>query len=96
MFQGINRYSIKNFFQEQHKLEIKNDNFFVRGYVVADNAGDSYDLAFTGININRQWVTDPITGQIAEPVAERIARTFLYYMFSIPHTTDFNIRRMPI
>ena len=34
MFQGINRYSIKNFFQQQHKLEIKNDNFFderVRG-----------------------------------------------------------------
>ena len=55
MFQGINRYSIKNFFQEQHKLEIKNDNFFVRGYMVADNAGDSYDMTFTGININRAW-----------------------------------------
>ena len=47
MFQGINRYTIKNFFQEQHKLEIKNDNFFVRGYMVADNAGDSYDMTFT-------------------------------------------------
>ena len=58
MFQGINRYSIKNFFQQQHKLEIKNDNFFVRGYVVADNAGDSYDMAFTGININRDWKSD--------------------------------------
>ena len=58
MFQGINRYSIKNFFQQQHKLEIKNDNFFVRGYVVADNAGDSYDMAFTGININRTWKSD--------------------------------------
>ena len=32
MYQGINRYSIKNFFQEQHKLEIKNDNFFVREF----------------------------------------------------------------
>jgi len=58
MFQGINRYSIKNFFQQQHKLEIKNDNFFARGYVVADNAGDSYDMAFTGININRDWKSD--------------------------------------
>ena len=58
MYQGINRYSIKNFFQEQHKLEIKNDNFFVRGYVVSDNAGDSYDMTFTGININRAWKSD--------------------------------------
>jgi outer membrane receptor protein involved in Fe transport len=58
MFQGINRYTIKNFFQEQHKLEIKNDNFFVRGYMVADNAGDSYDMTFTGININRAWKDD--------------------------------------
>jgi len=58
IYQGTNRYNIKNFFQEQHKLEIKNDNFFLRGYVVADKAGDSYDMVFTGININRAWKSD--------------------------------------
>ena len=58
IYQGINRYAINNFFQEQHKLEVKNDNFFVRGYVVSDNAGDSYDMVFTGININRAWKDD--------------------------------------
>ena len=58
IYQGSNRYSIKNFFLQQHKLEIKNDNFFVRGYVTADNAGDSYDMVFTGVNINRQWKSD--------------------------------------
>lgn len=42
----------------QHKLELKNDNFFLRGYVVADSAGDSYDMVFTGININRSWKSD--------------------------------------
>jgi iron complex outermembrane recepter protein len=55
IFQGINRYAINNFFQEQHKLEVKNDNFYVRGYVVSDDAGDSYDMVFTGININNAW-----------------------------------------
>ncbi|GAA4890035.1 TonB-dependent receptor [Flaviramulus aquimarinus] len=60
IYQGSNRYSIKNFFLSQHKLEIKNDNFFVRGYVTADNAGDSYDMVFTGVNINRQWKADDI------------------------------------
>ncbi|SDL67485.1 TonB-dependent receptor [Kriegella aquimaris] len=67
IYQGLNRYNLDGFFQEQHKLEIKNDNFFVRGYVVADKAGDSYDMVFTGINIlnswkpHRQWFADYIS-----------------------------------
>lgn len=58
IYQGSNRYNINNFFQEQHKLEFRNDNFFVRGYMVADKAGDSYDMVFTGVNINRAWKDD--------------------------------------
>ncbi len=58
IYQGTNRYNIDNFTQQQHKLEVRNDNFFVRGYVVADKAGDSYDMVFTGININRAWKDD--------------------------------------
>ncbi len=58
IYQGINRYNIANFTQQQHKLEFRNDNFFLRGYVVSDDAGDSYDMVFTGININRAWKDD--------------------------------------
>ena len=58
IYQGTNRYNINGFFQQQHKLEVKNDNFFLRGYLVADKAGDSYDMVFTGININRRWKED--------------------------------------
>jgi outer membrane receptor protein involved in Fe transport len=58
IYQGSNRYSIRNFFQEQHKIEIKNDNFFLRGYVVGDNAGDSYDMLLTAVQINRSWKGD--------------------------------------
>ena len=58
IYQGTNRYNIKHFLQQQHKIEVRNDNFFVRGYVVADDAGDSYDMVFTGININRAWKDD--------------------------------------
>ncbi|MFT5242731.1 MAG: iron complex outermembrane receptor protein [Glaciecola sp.] len=58
IYQGTNRYNINGFFQEQHKLEVRNDNFFLRAYVVADKAGDSYDMVFTGININRAWKDD--------------------------------------
>ncbi|MFD2563320.1 TonB-dependent receptor [Aquimarina rubra] len=58
IFQDSNRFSLKDFFFQQHKLEVKNDNFFVRGYISAEDAGDTYDLRFTGININRRWKSD--------------------------------------
>jgi outer membrane receptor protein involved in Fe transport len=58
IYQGANRYNIKDFFLQQHKLEIRNDDFFVRGYVTEDRAGNSYDMVFTGININRAWKDD--------------------------------------
>lgn len=55
LFQGLNRYSLKNFFMEQHKLEVRGKNFFVRGYYTSEDAGDSYDSRFAAININREW-----------------------------------------
>ena len=58
IYQGANRYSVKNFFLQQHKIEVRNDNFFVRGYITDEDAGDSYDMRFTGININRFWKDD--------------------------------------
>lgn len=58
IYQGTNRYNISNFDLQQFKLEIRNNNFFVRGYMTEDDAGDSYDMVFTGININRKWKSD--------------------------------------
>ncbi|MFO7674158.1 MAG: TonB-dependent receptor, partial [Lutibacter sp.] len=58
IYQGANRYNINNFFMQQHKLEIKGDNFFVRGYITDEDAGDSYDSRFAAININRSWKSD--------------------------------------
>ena len=43
---------------QQHKLEVRGKNFFVRGYVTDEDAGDSYDTRFAAININRQWKDD--------------------------------------
>jgi outer membrane receptor protein involved in Fe transport len=58
VYQGANRYRLENFFMQQSKLEIKNRNFFIRGYVTSENAGDSYDMRFAAWNINRQWKSD--------------------------------------
>jgi iron complex outermembrane receptor protein len=55
---GGQKYAIKNFLMQQHKLEVKGKNFFVRGYMTAEDAGDSYNTLFAAININRAWKDD--------------------------------------
>ncbi len=64
IYQGANRYALKNFFMNQTKLEIKGSSFFVRAYETTEDAGNSYDMRFAAWNINRQaksdtnWFTD--------------------------------------
>ncbi|MDB4292004.1 TonB-dependent receptor [Maribacter sp.] len=58
IYQGANRYAIKNFILQQHKLEIRNKNFFLRGYTTIENSGDSYDTRFAAIQVNRAWKGD--------------------------------------
>ena len=58
IYQGANRYAIRNFNLQQHRIELRNDNFFLRGYITSENAGDSYDTRFAAINVNRRWKSD--------------------------------------
>ncbi|MEL6304554.1 MAG: TonB-dependent receptor, partial [Bacteroidota bacterium] len=58
IYQGINRYYVDGFKMQQHRLELKNDNFFVRAYIVAENSGNAYDTRFAAINTNRRWKGD--------------------------------------
>ncbi len=58
IYQGANRYSLKNFFINQTKFEVKGKNFFVRAYMTDENAGDSYDMRFAAWNVNRAWKDD--------------------------------------
>jgi outer membrane receptor protein involved in Fe transport len=58
VYQGANRYYLNGFFMQQHKLEVKGKNFFVRGYTTTEDGGKSYDMLFTGLNINRAWKAD--------------------------------------
>jgi outer membrane receptor protein involved in Fe transport len=58
IYQGANRYSLKNFFMNQTRLEFKGKNYFARFYLTAENAGDSYDMRFAAWNVNRAWKSD--------------------------------------
>jgi iron complex outermembrane recepter protein len=58
IYQGASRYNLNNFLMQQHKVEVKGKNFFVRGYTTTEDGGNSYDMTFTAININRAWKSD--------------------------------------
>ncbi len=52
VYQGDNRYSLKNIQFFQNKLEISQpDKFFVRAYMTHEDAGDSYDAVVTAFEM---------------------------------------------
>ncbi|AUC16827.1 hypothetical protein BTO06_17495 [Tenacibaculum sp. SZ-18] len=102
IYQGANRYYIKDFFMEQHKLEFRGKYFFVRGYLTAEDAGNSYDSRFTGININRAWKDDntwfgeyvggylgAILNGATDDVAHQVGRTTAQQGALVPGTAAF-------
>lgn len=58
IYQGANRYQLDNFLMQQHKLELRSKDFFVRGYMTSEDAGNSYDMRFTGINLSKINATE--------------------------------------
>ncbi|CAA0210178.1 TonB-dependent receptor [Tenacibaculum maritimum] len=59
-YQGVNRFSLRGFFLEQHKLEFTGNNFFVRSYYSQGSSGDSFDTRFAAVNLNNVWKSNPI------------------------------------
>ncbi len=52
LFQGNDtRLVQKNYYIGQHRLEVKGDNFYIRGYLTANDSGNSFDLTKTADNI---------------------------------------------
>lgn len=67
VYQGDNRFSLKNIMFFQHKIELQKYNkYFLRSYVTHEDAGDSYDPFFTALQLQRRskdnvkWNTDYI------------------------------------
>ena len=58
IYQEANRFNLRDIFIHQHKLELKNNHYFLRAYYVQEDAGKSYDTRFAAWNINRAWKSD--------------------------------------
>jgi outer membrane receptor protein involved in Fe transport len=71
VYQGSERYALRNFIQQFHKVEAKGKDFFIRSYMSQTKAGDSYNLTALGAYTNElarpsgDWVGNPTTGYYA-------------------------------
>jgi iron complex outermembrane recepter protein len=58
VYQGDNRYRLKDIQFFQHKVEIKAANWFLRGYITHEDAGNSYDAYFTALRLQSEGKTE--------------------------------------
>ena len=57
-YTGSNRFQLNNFTFEQHRLELKGGNYFIRAYTSIEDSKDSYNAKGLGPLINNTWVQD--------------------------------------
>jgi iron complex outermembrane recepter protein len=55
IYQGSQKYALRDFTQQFHKLELKAPHYFVRAYITATDAGDSYNMAALGGLMNEAY-----------------------------------------
>ncbi|MEL6140756.1 MAG: TonB-dependent receptor, partial [Bacteroidota bacterium] len=65
VYQGDNRFSLRDIQFFQHRIELRNrDNFFIRAYMTHEDAGNSYDPYFTALRLQDlhksdiEWASD--------------------------------------
>ncbi|HUQ64954.1 MAG TPA: TonB-dependent receptor [Flavitalea sp.] len=52
VFQRGNKIQLDNVVVQNHKVELKGDNFLIRGYMSVENTGDSYNVKPTADNLD--------------------------------------------
>ena len=61
IYQSVSRYQLRDIIFHQHKIELRGKNFYVRGYITADDAGQSYDIRRTAQYISRALISDYVS-----------------------------------
>ena len=95
VYQGDNRFSLRDIEFYQHRLELRNrDDFFIRFYATIEDAGNSYDPYFTAIRLqelhksDEVWQSDYTTYWQSTVVPQLRANEELFYLLPcrLPHT----------
>lgn len=82
IYQGTEKYVLRDFSQQFHKLELNADNWFVRGYITATDAGDSYNLSALGAFANES--ISPTAAQWAPEYAQTYVLALQGYVAGVP------------
>lgn len=82
IYTGAQRYSLKNFGIQQHRLQLRGDNFYIRAYTTLENSGDSYITEFLAKRINDYAVNagNPLFNDVSGYLATYGAQ-YLRYLY---------------
>jgi len=103
VYTGNNRYALKDIKIGQYKLELRNKNWFLRGYTTQENAGEAYSATVTSQYFNEAWKSSNLwypqyiayyVGAIATPgvtpsMAHQMARGFADQGRPLPGSDQF-------
>lgn len=82
IYQGTEKYILRNFTQQFHKLELKSDHYFVRGYMTETGAADSWNMSAQGAYANEYY--SPTETKWAPEYAQTYALAMQGYIPGVP------------
>ncbi|MEP1032890.1 TonB-dependent receptor [Ekhidna sp.] len=65
IYTGAQRYSLSNFSIQQHRLQLRADNFFIRAYGTFEDSGDSYITEFLALKVNESLFGGEVSSYLA-------------------------------
>lgn len=78
VYQGTEKYALRDFTQQFHKLELKSENFFVRAYRTETKDGDSWNMSAQGGFANEYY--SPTVTKWAPEYAQRYVLSMQGYI----------------
>ncbi|MFN8284983.1 MAG: TonB-dependent receptor [Chitinophagales bacterium] len=66
VYQGANRYNVKNILFQQHKVQFDYKGIQVKYYTTLENAGKSYDMVFGAINLSKIGIANYVSNFVKE------------------------------
>jgi iron complex outermembrane receptor protein len=83
IYTGAQRYSLQNFGIQQHRIQAKGSNWFVRGYATLENSGDSYITEFYAKRVLDLQVANSAIGPFSSDVSGWLGTYAYNYLASL-------------
>lgn len=82
IYQGTEKYILRNFTQQFNKLELKSDHYFIRGYMTETGAADSWNMSAQGAFANEYY--SPTAAKWAPEYGQTYALALQGYIPGVP------------